>query len=47
MGCSVPPWDLASRADIWGAWACIYMKAKANAAVMRAQIEAARAEGQK
>jgi hypothetical protein len=46
MGCSVPPWELATRPEIWGAWAIAYRTAKHNAAVMRAQIQAAREQGQ-
>jgi len=46
MGCSVPPWELAARPEIWGAWAIVYRTAKHEAAVMREQIEAARSKGQ-
>jgi len=42
MNVSVPPWELAKQPEIWGAWAIAYCNAKAEAAVMREQIQAAR-----
>jgi hypothetical protein len=48
LNCTVRPWELLQQPDCWGVWANDYVRAKHDAAAMRAQIDAARAarEGQ-